>query len=194
MHREIMLSATYALGAEVVPENYAKDPENHLHWRAGIVQRLDVEALRDAMLAVSGQLETKAGGPPLQLASPANRRRTIYGTVARTKTDMMLSVFDFPNPNQTAEERAVTVGPLQRLFFLNSDFMLQCSKTLAERLHRDAPESDTARIERAYALLFARKPSRDEVQLGLDYLKQGPRAWPLYAQALMASAEFSSVN
>jgi mono/diheme cytochrome c family protein len=194
LHREIMLSATYALSTEVRPENYAKDPENHLRWRANLVQRLDIEALRDSMLAVSGRLDFTPGGPPAPLSRPDNVRRTIYGTVARTKTDIMLSVFDFPNPNQTSEERAVTVGPLQRLFFLNSAFMLDCSQALADRLRKEASEGDEARIKRAYRLLYARTPTDAEVKLGMEFLKQGQQVWPQYTQALMASAEFSSVD
>src|SRR5262249_18431708 len=91
LHREIMLSATYALSTEVRPENYEKDPENHLHWRANLVQRLDIEALRDSMLAVYGRLDFTPGGPPAPLSRPDHVRRTIYGTVDRTKTEIMLS-------------------------------------------------------------------------------------------------------
>jgi hypothetical protein len=107
---------------------------------------------------------------------------------------MVLSVFDFPNPNQTSEERAVTVGPLQRLFFLNSDFMLECSKSLASRLAEEAPGGDADRIRLAYRLLFSRLPSEIETKLGLEFLAGRPHVWPQYAQALVASAEFSSVN
>jgi hypothetical protein len=194
LHREIMLSATYALSTEVRLENHAKDPDNQLHWRANMVQRLDVEALRDAMLAVSGRLNSKLGGPPLPLNRVDNTRRTVYGTVGRTKTEMMLSIFDFPNPNQTSEERAVTVGPLQRLFFLNSEFMLECSNALAARLRAEVPQGDTERIRFAYRLLFGRFPTDAELKLGLEYLSTAPDMWPQYSQALMASAEFSSVN
>jgi hypothetical protein len=194
LHREILLSSAYALSTELDPKNYAKDADNRLLWRFNPVQRLDAESLRDAMLAVSGMLDPQTGGPPMPLSLASNHRRTVYGTIARTKTDMMLSVFDFPNPNQTSEERAVTVGPLQRLFFLNSDFMLRCSEALAKRLTTEVPSSDGARIERAYQLLFSRTPTTSELQLGLDYLKSQQNAWPLYAQALMASAEFSSLH
>jgi mono/diheme cytochrome c family protein len=194
LHREILLSSVYALSTEIDAGNYAKDADNRLLWRFNPVQRLDAESLRDAMLSVSGLLDATAGGPPTPLSLASNHRRTVYGTIARTKTDMMLSVFDFPNPNQTSEERAVTVGPLQRLFFLNSDFMLRCSEALAKRLAVEEPSGDGARIERAYRLLFSRAPTPSELQLGLDYLKSQQNAWPLYAQALMASAEFSSLH
>jgi len=194
LHREMMLSATYSLSAERHPENDRKDPENRLLWRANVVPRLSVEALRDSMLAVSGRLDPSAGGPPAPLSDPGNRRRTIYGTVARTKTDMVLSVFDFPNPNQTAEERAVTVGPLQRLFLMNSRFMIDCAKALASRLQHEAPDGDAARIARAYQLLYARPPTNEEAALGLEFLKGDAQAWPDYAQALMAATEFSSID
>ena len=67
MHREIMLSATYQLSTDVDEKNLAQDPANHLLWRANLQQRLDAEALRDSLLAVSGELDPSMGGPPVPL-------------------------------------------------------------------------------------------------------------------------------
>ncbi|MEJ7607454.1 MAG: DUF1553 domain-containing protein [Bryobacteraceae bacterium] len=82
VHREIVLSATYALGTESLPKNFKVDAGNRLHWRAN-VRRLDIEALRDSMLAVSGQLERKVGGPPAPMEDECNLRRTVYSFVSR---------------------------------------------------------------------------------------------------------------
>ena len=102
-------------------------------------------------------------------------------------------MFDFPDPNSHSASRSITVGPMQRLYFLNSNFVMDQAAALAERLKREAPGGPRPQIQRAYALLYGRTPTADEVQLGLDYLGDGEGAWPTYAQVLLASSEFSSV-
>src|SRR5439155_21936296 len=134
--------------------------------------RLDVEAMRDALLAVAGTLDLTVGGPPERL-DEKNHRRTIYGYIGRTQPDAMLTLFDFPNPNNTSEQRTVTSGPLQRLFFMNSDFVREQAKALAGRLEGTIPE----RIDRAYRLLFARRPTDQELAAGLAFLQKGGDAW-----------------
>jgi mono/diheme cytochrome c family protein len=193
LNREIMLSATYALSTERSSENDERDPENLFQWRTNFVRRLEVESLRDSMLAVAGILDPKMGGSPVPLTDENNKRRTIYGLISRTKTDATMSLFDFPNPNLPAEGRAVTVGPLQRLYFMNNSFVMQRAKELAARLDREA-KGDEAKISRAYRLLFARQPSKDELGLGLDFLKKDSHTWQHYAHVLLSSSEFSSVN
>jgi len=191
LHREILLSAVYQQAAAYHPLHAAKDPENRLLGRFPLRKRLDVEALRDAMLAVAGTLDLTPGEAPAKL-DEENRRRTVYGTVARTRQEPILSLFDFPNPNQTSEQRAVTMGPMQRLFFLNNPFVTRQSRALAERL---APlASDEARIQQAYLLLYARSASRDEVRAGLEFVRSAENLWPQYAQVLLGSAEFSAVE
>ena len=190
LHREILLSATYQLSTDHNEANASKDPENRWLWRANLRQRLDAEELRDSLLAVAGKLDLSMYGPPAPLTD-SNRRRTIYGYVGRTQPDRMLSLFDFPNPNNMSEERTITVGPMQRLYFLNNDFVMQGAKAVAERL--DAG-SDEGKIGQAYQLLFGRPPTKPETGLGLDFLQKSGRAWPQYAQALLSSSEFSSVN
>src|SRR5262249_13311461 len=129
LHREIMLSATYALSTEYIGQNFDKDPDNRLHWRANLIQRVDAESLRDSILAVAGSLDLTIGGEPVRLTDD-NHRRTVYALISRSKPDRMLAIFDFPDPNNTSEQRAVTLGPLQRLYFLNSTFISQQSQTL----------------------------------------------------------------
>ena len=192
MHREIMLSATYQLAAMDDPKNSAEDPANRLLWRANLQQRLDVEALRDSLLAVSGQLDLTVGGPSLPL-SDTNRRRTIYAQIGRTKLDPVLALFDFPNPNTTSEQRMVTVGPMQRLYFMNNSFVALQSKALADRLAAAGGDSRT-RVTLAYRLLFGRLPTDSELKLGLTFLENSQGSWPQYTQVLLSSAEFSSVN
>ncbi len=187
MHREIMLSNAYALSADYSEKNFAADPENRLLWRANR-RRLDIEALRDSLLFVSGNLDLEPGG----LAKPLdekNHKRTVYGFVSRKKLDTLLALFDFPNANNTSEQRLTTNVPLQRLFFMNSAFMRDEARALAERVC-EQPE-DAARIREAYRLLFDRKPTPEEVRLGQSFLREDPDSWPQYAQVLLSSNEFA---
>ncbi len=192
LHRRIMLSAAYQFSSADEPSNVAKDAGNHLLWRANRVTRLDIEALRDAILSVAGNFDPKMGGPPVKIAGD-EKRRTIYSFVSREKLDPLLELFDFPNPNTTSEYRMATVGPLQSLYFMNSSFVALEAGELAKRLDREA-DGDENRIIRAYRLLYGRSPTNPEIQLGMDFLRQSGGAWPRYAQALLASAEFSTVN
>jgi hypothetical protein len=191
MHRMLMLSETYQLSTDTDEANLAKDPENRWLGRANLRQRLDAEALRDALLAVSGELDRTIGGPAIPLGE-SNKRRTVYALIGRTKPNAEMALFDFPNPNATSEQRMVTVGPMQRLYLMNNEFVVNRAKALAERI---AGEGDTAaRITSAYRLLYGREPNADELRLGADFAAKGQDAWPKYMQVLLASAEFSSVN
>jgi len=190
MHREIMLSAAYQLSPEYSAKAAAVDPENRLLWRANR-RRLDIEAIRDTLLFVAGDLDLSCGGPPSRL-NAENKRRTVYGLVSRRKLDGMLSLFDFPNPNNTSEQRMSTNVPLQRLFFMNGDLVMQESSSLARRVSAEA--GDQARIRQAYRLVFEREPSAEELQLGLEFLRESHDAWPQYAQVLLSSNELSFVE
>jgi hypothetical protein len=192
LHREMVRSAAYRMRSDEAPAEFAaKDPQNRLLWRANARERLEAEAMRDSVLAVAGTLDRTAGGEPT-LLSDDHVRRTLYVTVSRGIPNRTMALFDFPDANSSSEQRAVTVGPMQRLFFLNSGFIARQSKALAERLERDAGADGAARIERAYQLLYARPASAEERRLGLEFVKSG--TWPQYAQVLLGAAEFSSIK
>ena len=106
MHREIMLSAVYALSSEEIEANNAVDPDNRLLWRANW-QRLDAESLRDSLLFVAGNLDLQAGGPPAQLDDEEQAARGLR-LRQPPQARPMLALFDFPNPNSTSEQRMVT--------------------------------------------------------------------------------------
>ncbi len=188
LHREIMLSNAYALRFENSAANEAADPENRLVWRANR-RRLDAEALRDSLLYVSGNLDLKPGGQAERLTDE-NKRRAVYGFVSRRKLDGMLALFDFPSPNNTSEQRLSTSVPLQKLFFMNSGLVADQAKALAARLNGD----DRARLDQAYRILFSRAPSRQEIDLGLQFVHQEKDPWPQYAQVLLSANEFSFVQ
>ena len=120
----------------------------------------------------------------------SNKRRTVYGYISRRKLDGVLALFDFPSPNNTSEQRLTTNVPLQRLFFMNSALVAEQAKALAARLKGE----DRARINQAYQILFSRAPSKQEMEVGLEFLRQGKDPWPQYAQALLSSNEFYFVQ
>src|SRR5262249_57895771 len=107
LHREIMLSATYRMSSRHDAASAKVDPDNRLLWRMNRL-RLEVEPWRDAMLTVAGNLDRTIGGPPVDLSSPENHRRTVYGAVSRHNLDPLLRLFDFPDPNLTSDRRPVT--------------------------------------------------------------------------------------
>jgi hypothetical protein len=167
LHREIMRSSLYRLSADLDKAAFARDSGNRLYWRANR-RRLNAEQIRDAVLAVSGALDPRIGGQSLSL-TPLASRRTIYGRVSRYSLDEFLQLFDFPSPSQSAEQRYTTNVPLQRLFFMNSDFMQQHAERLAEAVadQRD----DEARIVEVYRRVFGRKPTAAEIEAGHEFLR-----------------------
>jgi hypothetical protein len=171
LQREIVMSAAYRATRTVPP------------------QRLEAEQLRDAILFVSGQLDEAVGGPAVKL-DEKNKRRTVYGYVSRRKLDSTLELFDFPNPNQTSEQRISTDVPLQRLFLLNSPLVLDASAQLSKRV--ESARNDDARLTAVYRILFTRPATAREREIGLGYLKSN--TWPQYLQVLLASDEFLHVE
>ncbi len=125
LHRRIVLSAAYQQSSADRPECRRIDPENRLVWRFNR-QRLDMEAMRDSMLAVSGRLDPALFGRSVDIVGdPACGRRTIYGLVDRQHLPGFHRAFDFANPDQSAERRPLTTVPQQALFAMNSPFMLE---------------------------------------------------------------------
>ncbi len=170
LHREIMLSSVYQLSADNDPADFAKDSGNRFYWRAN-KHRMDAEEIRDSLLSVSGMLEPKLFGPSKDL-TPDLARRTVYGKVSRYHLDEYLALFDFPSPATSAEKRFSTNVPLQRLFFMNSDFVQQQGELVAKRVLEEPTNAD--RIKKTYRIVFGRMPTDAELTAGLDYLKTEP--------------------
>jgi mono/diheme cytochrome c family protein len=192
LHREILLSNAYQLSAANNDTNFARDPDNKYVWRSNR-RRLDVEPMRDTLLAVTGELDRKSGGAPAKIADTGNVRRSVYGFVSRRKLDSTLALFDFPNPNSLSEQRVETATPLQQLFFLNSGFVEARAIALACRI--ESSSFDTAgRIQNAYRMVFARAPSKNELELGRQFVAQAGESWVRYAQVLLSSNELLFVN
>jgi mono/diheme cytochrome c family protein len=199
LHREIMLSATYQLGGAVDETDLKADPANQLYWRMNR-RRLDVESWRDALLFAAGNLDPAVGGPPADLNSTSNHRRTLYGAVSRHDLNGLLRLFDFPDPNLTAEKRPVTIVPLQQLFVLNSEFMTEQARGLVKQLAGE--KDDAAKVRKAFLRLYGRPATEEDVKLALEFLN-GPEEgepkprlsrWEQYAQVLLATNEFAFVD
>jgi hypothetical protein len=188
--RMIVLSRTYQSSSAPNEAASQADGGNRLLWRVNR-QRLDAEAMRDTLLAVTGELDRKSGGPPVLLDKPEVKRRSVYGYVSRRKLDGTLALFDFPNPNLSAEQRITTATPLQQLFFLNSEFLQARAAALTGRLA--LVRGDRERVREAYRLLYGREASERETSASLAYLADGGD-WTGYAQVLLAANELVFVN
>lgn len=204
----IVMSAAYRQDSRAVPEALAVDADNRLVWRRPR-QRLEAESFRDAVLAVSGQLDLRLGGPgyrDFKISSSGNNetytvfdavgpefsRRTLYRTSVRTGTSPLLDVLDCPDPSVTTPKRSVTSTPLQALSLLNNKFMEHASERFAERLRRQAPDDAAAQIRRAYALAFARDPLPDELEFGQQFARQ--HGLPAYCLVLFNLNEFMYID
>jgi len=182
--------------------NIEKDADNRYLWRMS-PRRLDFEAWRDAMLAVSGTLDDRVGGPSLHNPNdtrselhpedPTNRRRTVYSFISRYKPNPTLALFDFPEPNVSSEQRTLTTIPQQQLFALNGTFVEEMAKAFAKKLTRDAGD-DEARLQLAWKLAFGRPPTEQELRLSVAYIDSGSNAWDRLCHALLMTNEFAFVN
>ncbi len=198
--REIVLSRAYQLSSDYDEKNFIADPENELVWRMN-KRRLDAESIRDAILAVSGQLDPKpqpgssiaergegpigvfqqfpgAGVPEEQLveAGTLSHARSVYLPIARGMLPDMLAVFDFAEPGFVSGRREVTNVPEQALYLLNSPMLATAAQKLAERVlaAHPATASQAQRVQFAYGLVFSRSPSEAEQKAAADFFAKFP--------------------
>jgi mono/diheme cytochrome c family protein len=192
LHRRIVLSATYQQSSVVSRERLASDPDNRWLGRF-TARRLEAEAIRDAMLVATGRLDPTPGGPAgPTLTTP---RRSIYVQTARWDKSTFATLFDAANSDASDERRTVSTVAPQALFLLNNAFTLGQAKALAARLLREVPGDETARIQRAYLLLFGRAARPEEMALARRILALGGKpgsegAWIDLAHVLLCSNEF----
>jgi hypothetical protein len=195
--REIACSATYRQTSVCDPARFSRDPENKLLSRMNR-RRLTFEQWRDSVLVDSGDLLEALGAKSVNIDDPDLTCRTVYARVSRLKLADELMRFDYPDANVHSEQRSVTTTPMQKLFMLNSPFILHHASDFAGRLQGGA-EDDVARITNAYRLLFARDPDDTELALGAKFLarpeaKSGTTRWEQYAQMLLISNEMLYVD
>lgn len=213
--REIVLSRSYQMASTSNDAGREQDPSNQLLWRANR-RRLEAEAIRDAMLTVSGQLKTvrPAGSlvqkigegevgrnintKPLEESFP---HRSVYLPIIRGLLPEILKVFDFPDPANPTGERSITNVPTQSLFLMNSPFVLEQSKDFSARVVATS-ENSKQRIDVAWQMCFSRQPDAEEISEAerfLDKMTQRPdadrvAAWQLLCQSLISSAEFRFID
>lgn len=165
--REIVMSATYQQSSQAESaENVRKDPENR--WLARMNRkRLSVEQWRDAFLTASRQLDPTVEDEHVDPSQPKPSRRTVYSDASRLRLNAMLALFDYPDPNVHSANRAETTTATQKLFLMNSDFVIHHAKEIARQI--ESLPSHLA-IEQAYLRLFGRRPSPEETKLAELFL------------------------
>ena len=182
--RYLVLSRSYRQSTRFSAEHFEVDPDNQLVWR-GNRRRLDVEALRDALLQASGKLklERPEASPVAEIGDgevgrnintqPLQREfpyRSVYLPILRSALPEMLKTFDFAEPSIVVGERAATTIPAQALFFMNSQFVLDQARGAARRVLEQAT-GDSERIGLAYQLCLARSPVAAEQQRSREFLQ-----------------------
>jgi hypothetical protein len=193
LHRLIMLSSTYRQASQDRPECRKVDPDNRLWWRCQR-QRLDLEAMRDTLLALAGRLDRTAGGRPVDVVNDANnRRRTVYGLVDRQSLPGLYRAFDFASPDSSVERRPLTTVPQQALFGMNSPFVVVQAKALAARPEVTRAASPTERVAALYRLVLARAPRPEEAKAALHFVAEDESAQPREHAQLTAWEQLSQV-
>ena len=196
LHRRIMLTDAYRAAASEDAQARAVDPEDETLWRAPR-RRLDMEAMRDAMLAVSGELDTTFGGAPVDLAAtPVIPRRTVYGFVNRDIVSALAGTFDGANPAACTARRPDTTIPQQALFALNSAFVQDRAAAFAAAAA--AAPAGAERVAWMFRRALSRDPAADESAAALEYVAREAAVpgtapdlpWQRLAHVLLASNEF----
>jgi hypothetical protein len=167
--KEIVMSRTYQLSSAPAETNLAKDQDNRLYWRANR-RRLEAEGIWDGLLSASGRLDmTKVGGPSEELDAKMVRRG-MYGAVSRVFPNEFQTLFDYPLPTLSAERRYTTNVALQRLFFLNNEFVHKQAAALAERVKGAGTEE--AQVRKAFEIVYQRDPSAEELSFSVALLHE----------------------
>ena len=222
MHRLIMLSNTYQMSSNYNDKAAETDPENTLLWRANR-RRLESEAVRDAVTAVTGEINLSIGGTLMTykdrqyVANTSKRggndydnpRRAVYIPVVRSSLYEMFQAFDLPDPSSPNGDRNATVIAPQALFMMNSALVLKSTLAMAGRLLARKDMDDAARIRDAYERALARPPGSRDIDRALTFIAQVEKAlepyekdpakrhleaWQSFSKALLASNEFIYLN
>ncbi len=219
--REIVLSRTYQLSSAFESTAFNADPDNALRWRAD-KRRLDVESLRDSILAISGTLdldppygsvvteqsrELRGGGVAhidgLEFTSP---HRSVYLPIVRKQVPDLFGTFDFADPSTGVGKRDTTTVPSQALFLMNSDFVRAQAEAMAQRLIDNDGITKGQQGVAAFYLVYGRPPSEEETRKASTFFKKSleladgdPEAAYLealtnFCHALFTSADFLYVN
>jgi len=215
LHRLMVLSSTYRMSTRIDPKAEHSDPTNRLLHRMP-VRRLEAEAIRDAVLAVSGRLDPSLYGPSvLPYLSPymegrgkpttsgpldGDGRRSIYINVRRNFLPLFFLAFDYPTPFTCIGRRAVSNVPAQALAMMNNPFIQQQSEVWARHVLADPYASIEQRITQMYETAFARPPDAAEIAAARSFLFEQPggpavvRSWTDLGHVLFNVKEFIFVD
>ncbi|MGE3314986.1 MAG: DUF1549 and DUF1553 domain-containing protein [Planctomycetaceae bacterium] len=191
LHRLIVTSSTYRMSKRWNETYGEDDPENELLWRFPY-RRLEVETIRDSMLAATGMLDRRMYGESVYLSVPkaaleghsdpgviwkpfdekTASRRTVYAFIKRSLVVPMLEVLDLCDTTRSSDKRAVTSVPTQALTLYNGDEVNRQARHLAERLQRETPGDAAKQLELAYRLTLCRSPSPTESAEMQKYLRE----------------------
>ena len=207
MHRLIVTSRAYRMASLPEPEADRLDPGNEL-WHRRDVRRLEAEAIRDAILAVSGRLDPALYGPsvPPHLTPfmdgrgrpgrsgplDGDGRRSLYLNVRRNFLTPMLLAFDFPTPSAPMGRRNVSNVPAQALTLMNDPFVLGQARSWADRVRKDPDVAPAASVDQMYREAFGRPPSDDERSAALAFLAESG-TWADLAHVLFNVKEFAAI-
>lgn len=207
IHRLIVSSATCRQDSRNRKEAAKVDADNRLLWRKS-PKRLEAEAVRDTILAVSGELNHDVGGPgyhdfttfvqntqfyaPIDPVGESFQRRSLYRTWIRSGRNRFLDVFDCPDPSTKTPKRAVTTTPLQALSLMNNSFVLRMSDRLAESIRDTCGDETSQQIKHIYRRAFGRVPDRKELELAGRFIKQHGLA--AFCRVIFNSNEFLYVD
>ena len=210
--REIVLSRTYGQSSDWREAAFEQDPDNRLLWRAH-KRRMTAEEIRDAMLAVSGEIDysrrpgslvNELNGQSISLVG-FNRKlprdldgvkyRSVYLPVLRDRLPDVLDLFDFAEPGMVVGDRDTTNVPVQALYLLNSEFVQARAQALAERVAELSGDRST-QVVQAFFLCLSRKPTTEELQVAMSFFDRvdEDEALVVFCQGLLASAEFRNLD
>jgi hypothetical protein len=212
MHRLLMSSNAYRMSSLASTEALDRDADNARLSRFP-ARRLEMEEIRDALLALDGSLDLTMGGA-LQIGRGTDKefsddrkslnpdqsqRRTVYLPLRRSNLPSVLTLFDFGDATTTGEGRSQTNVAPQALYMMNSDFVAKQAQSLAGQLLGDGVLDDAGRIDRAYYRVLGRPAEEKEIKAGLEYIRLFPGpdgqagrlpAWTSFCRALVASNDF----
>jgi hypothetical protein len=199
-------SQAYRQASTARPEGLAADSHSRLLWRYP-PRRLEAEPLRDAILAVSGSLNPKLGGPGFDLFEPNTNyvkvyttkttftaddfRRMVYQSKPRAELDSFFGAFDCPDAGQVQPARTVSTTPLQALNMLNGDFLLDQADRFATRVEQEAGSDSGRQVARAFELAFGRPATDREITAGRELV--AAHGLVILCRSLYNASEFITV-
>ncbi len=188
LHRTILLSRSYRQSSARTPDRDRIDPENQLLSRMTL-RRLDAEAMRDSLLAVSGRLDDKMFGPPAPLTvredglimqQPSRSglfRRSLYLQLRRTEMPSLLSTFDYPEMQPNCVERSTSTVSTQSLILMNNARIYELAGDFAQRVLEHSGNDPAAAIGRVYRTAFSRSPTEQEQAEATQTLGELQQLW-----------------